>query len=177
MKKVRFKSHAKDRLCERVNCPISHKTIAKEIGLDKHFSVKKLTNSRTLCYVVIDGTPVKIVYSKSCKKVVTILPFKFDYQYDFDMEVNGNSFRITIFPDCFMETDNPYLLTRFYKLDNAGAWSKCKMSCDTPFQIIFQSAWEKYNLEKSQGNGDQGHENAIAKPTAQQATQISSISH
>jgi hypothetical protein len=137
--------HAKKRLKERVQYPIAIESITKAIKTKTLLPIKRESISRTIYYGMVENCPIKLVYSKTLKKIITILPLEYDYSFNFITQLNDYIYSITIFPDCYIETENPSMLTVFKKFDNLLCnWGLCKKSTKENFHDIFSLAWEGY---------------------------------
>jgi hypothetical protein len=144
-KKVRFIKHAKERLRERCTSIISHIRIAEAIRKGECHSVKKLTNTRSLYYLKIDNTPIKVIYQKKEAKIITLLPLNYEYETEFfEINENGNLYRIKLFPDCYIETHNPSMMTIFEKFTSeTNEWLIYNKRNET-FLNIFKNTWNEY---------------------------------
>lgn len=148
------KTHVLQRFKERVGCHIPAKLIEENLDHKQIIFAKKLTNSRSLCYMIIDDTPIKFVYSKECKKVITILPIHYDFQYPkndewFEYLADDNkAYRIKIYPDCYQETCNRRALTKFEVWNDRLMIWKPKKNDDALFHLIYDIAWKWYEETK-----------------------------
>jgi len=107
--------------------------------------VKKLTISRTLAYIIKNDEPIKLIVRKKNNSVVTFLPIHHAFIYGpKEIELYGNKFKITIYPDCYMETKNPRTMTEFYILNLNNEWRELK-KVKEPFESIFKQIWDEYN--------------------------------
>lgn len=140
----KFINHAVQRLYERVTAPEKTLNNILKIGIEDLNPVKKKTRTRTICYGKIEEIPIKLIYSKKTKKIITVLPFNYDYEFEFSIKFKNNVYRIIIYPDCYMETENPYLMTVLEKVDDTGNWKPIKKT--TLFKQLFNLAWEQYNI-------------------------------
>jgi hypothetical protein len=156
------KKHLIKRIKERVGTHICQSDLEDNLDHSKIMFAKKLTNSRSLAYIVINETPIKIIYSKECKKIITVLTInhtfefpKYDYYY---FTKNGNRYRMKIFPDAYMETENPKALTIFEIWDHTLDNWRTKKKSSKSFEEIFKLAWgfyeerEKARITTSQRN-------------------------
>ena len=153
-KKFDMKPHAIGRLYnrERVSIPTSVDTVLLALQNNKFVTVKKSTNTRNLLYGVVNGCPMKIIYSKRTKKIITFLPIQYPYCLKWkEYEFNNKKYRIKIYPDCYLETDDSRMLTKFEVFDPIeGVW-KPKKKSENVFGVIFLYAWNEY--QDSLGSG------------------------
>ena len=70
--------------------------------------------------------------------------YQFECEY-YEYQNAVNKYRIKIYPDCFMTTNNTKLLTKFEIWnEESQTWIKKKKTKD-PFDKIFQLAWDYFN--------------------------------
>lgn len=117
--------HVMKRMRERISSLISVKELEENLNHDNIMFAKKLTNSRSLCYIIINNIPIKFIYSKISKKAITVLEMHSDFEFPKEgyaefhsYEKNTDSYRIKIYPDAYSETENPLSLTKFEILEN-----------------------------------------------------------
>jgi hypothetical protein len=143
-----FTKHAKKALVERTDLQVTEKQICKALdSIDNITYVKKETGSRTLCYVKVGKTIVKLSYAKKNKKVVSIYPWYSLYKCTVNIMVDSNegsqNYEITLFPDCYMETKNNKVLTQVDRVHPDGAKEKIPFY-DPDFENLFKIAWEYF---------------------------------
>jgi len=140
--KAKLTNHSKQRIRERCD-NISHKRIQTIFKTSNIKPVKKITVTRSLYYTKTNNQGVKALINKD-GVIVTVLPLRLDY----DFHVKYENYSITIFPDCFMETNNPILLTEFKKLNPVTLdYEDIPKRKTNNFQEVFAYAWNLY-LEK-----------------------------
>lgn len=148
----RRKRHLMRRIKERVSSIVPIKEIEGNLDHSKIRFAKKLTNSRSLGYIVVNETPIKLIYSKTAKNIITVLDIHNDFEFPENDYIrhhemsSGNSYRIRLFPDAYLETENSKALTIFEILEN-NEWRE-KKKTGPIFDKIFQIAWELYNETK-----------------------------
>jgi hypothetical protein len=135
----------------------------KDLSLKKINFSRKSTNSRSIGYTVVNETPIKIVYSKSIKKIITILPMNYAFQhppmeenngwFEYLSDDNNNAYRIRIYPDCYIESEDSRCMTLFEIWnDKNGCW-ETKKKINKIFNEIFGMAWRYYeHCKKTQTN-------------------------
>lgn len=149
----RRKRHLIKRIKERVSSVIPIKELEGNLDHSKIMFAKKLTNTRSLGYMVVDDIPIKLIYSKISKNVITVLEIHNDFEFPKDdylrhyNESTGNLYRIRVFPDAYLETDDPKALTIFHIFENEIWREKKKMG--PIFDHIFNMAWKKYEETKT----------------------------
>lgn len=144
-KPKKLRPHANQRLHERCDFAAHNLTpteIAERINKNSITFVKKLTTSRSLGYVSINGCHFKIVYSKNTKDVVTFLPLIYDYEYIYEINLLEKGYRLIIYPDCYHEVNNPRVMTKFQRLEE-NQWSDLETKGE-PFELLFAIAWNEY---------------------------------
>lgn len=148
----RRKRHLIKRIKERISAVIPIKELEGNLNHDNIMFAKKLTNSRSLGYIVVNNIPIKLIYSKTVKTAITVLEIHNDFEYPENDYIryhemsSGNSYRIRIFPDAYLETENSKALTIFEILEN-NEWRE-KRKTGSIFDKVFQIAWELYNEAK-----------------------------
>jgi hypothetical protein len=149
----RRKIHVIKRLKERVGTHISPSLIEENLKHKDIIFIKRVSCSRSIGYLLINNTPIKLVYGKGCKKAITILPISYDFEFPKDgwfeiLYENNKTYRIKIFPDCYMETENKRVMTKFEVWnDNEMKWEE-KKRADNIFNYVFDIAWENYETHK-----------------------------
>lgn len=148
----RRKRHLVRRIKERVSSVIPIKEIEGNLDREKIMFAKKLTNSRSLGYIIVNDIPIKLIYSKVSKNVITVLEIHNDFEFPKNDYIfhhimgSGNAYRIRIYPDAYLETDNSKVLTIFEILDS-GIWRE-KKKIGPVFDEVFKIAWDYYNETK-----------------------------
>lgn len=106
-------------------------------------------------YGIVDNKPIKLIYSKKTKKIVTVLTMYWEYSIPGqEIELNENRYYIQLFPDCFLETNDPRKLTIFKKYENNNLIEYDKNNIE--FEEVFYIVWKKYweSLMKNQKGPD-----------------------
>jgi len=159
-KQNRRRKHAIRRIKERVSSIIPQKDLEDNLDHNKIMFTKKLTNSRSLCYIILRDIPIKFIYSKIKKKIITILPIYHDFIFPYDnnewfeyFSTNNEAYRIKIFPDAYLETEDNKSLTLIEKWnDRLNQWEKEKKNSEI-FDTVFSVAWRFYeHIKKTQVN-------------------------
>jgi len=150
-KQKKLKPHANQRLHERCNFAeynLTPSEIAEKINKNTITFIKKLTNSRSLGYVSINGCNFKVIYSKTTGNVVTFLPITHNYEFIYDMEFENKKYRLTIYPDCYHETKNSRVMTKFQicvvdLLLGKSEWIDLETK-GAAFEWLFDFVWTRY---------------------------------
>jgi len=147
--KVTALKHAKERLNERINSLLSIRSVIRAIKNKTIKRVANLPNSRILIYGKVDGCPVKVVFSTKNKKIITFLPFNYEYEFEFIAPDGNDVYRIIIYPDCYMVTGDKRRLTKFMAWDSlAEGWKMVALSDQFNFTTVFNAAWGHYNTQQ-----------------------------
>ena len=134
--------HARERLKERFGMEVLNSDL---VDVDMSV-VQMVSHTRSIGYMIVKEKPVKFVYSKSCKKIVTILPMEYDFEVDgwFEYQNCTCKYRVKLFPDCYITTEDPTVLTQFEVLKpQSKTWEACSKSIPM-FQTVFNEAWKEY---------------------------------
>lgn len=114
-------NHAIHRLMERTEQDVGRKEIVRAIENRSMVFAKKLTNSRSLVYVITPSGVVKVVLHKPTGKVITVLPWKGEYYRKIEFTSPYGIFQAEIFPDCYLETNCKTALTKIIRIHPDGA--------------------------------------------------------
>lgn len=145
----RRRAHVLKRIKERVGTHINPSKIEGNLKHEDIIFIKKVSCSRSIGYLIIDNTPIKIVYGKECKKVITVLPLNYDFEFPkgeewFKTEYNNKLYRMKIFPDCYIETENKRTMTKFEIQNRETMEWKEKKYVNDIFTHIFNAVWKQY---------------------------------
>jgi hypothetical protein len=149
------RNHLFRRIRERIGTQVCQTDIEKNLDHNKIKFAKKVSHSRSIGYIIINDIPIKIVYSKTCKKAITVLPIHYDFCYPKNEEwfeylhpENNNAYRIRIYPDAYLEADNPRSLTEFEIWNNTEMKWLPKKKIGGTFNFVFHLAWQYYEQTK-----------------------------
>ncbi|MDY0314742.1 MAG: hypothetical protein RBR32_06665 [Bacteroidales bacterium] len=158
-KKYKLIPHSKKRLRQpdRVQAPIAPKRITQAMLNNELTTVKRMTNTRSLLYGEIDEIPVKMIVSKTTKTIRTFLPLNYQYKYINIIAYQGNEYRITIYPDCYMECSDATKMTKI-EIRRKEGWDLCCVK-ESIFKYLFGEVWRKYQEEFLKRNTN--HETSI----------------
>ena len=143
---IKILDHAKKRINERVDSSISIQDIQsvltrRGITSGRVTFARKDTNSRTIIYGETEKGPFKAVYSRKHKLIITILPMKYIFKTDWIyINYNQKQYRMILYPDCYMETKNPKMMTKFEIFED-NYWLLCGRK-EPLFTEIFCQALE-----------------------------------
>lgn len=143
--------HAKARMDERLPPDLSKSELDSAVkDPSKVKYIRRLTQGRSLAYVFLSNGIVKVVLSKKLKKVVTVYPWKADYEVTVLIPINFDSFHVVrLYPDCWLETKTPRALTNIVKITKTGFEEIAYLHPD--FEILYNKAFEAY--DKFLGSG------------------------
>lgn len=114
-------NHAVHRLMERTEQDVGRKEIVRAIESRNVVFAKRLTNSRSLVYVITPNGVVKVVLHKPTGKVITVLPWKGEYQRVIEFTTPYGIFKAEVYPDCYLETNCKTALTKIVRIHPDGA--------------------------------------------------------
>lgn len=144
-------NHAIHRLMERTDQEVSRKEIIRGIENRSMIFAKKMTNSRSLVYVITPSGVVKVILHKPTGKVITVLPWKSKYYklVQFNSIKGTGWFQVDMYPDCFVETNCKTALTKIIRIHLDGA--KENIGFNHPlFEEIFTEAWKLFRKEENE---------------------------
>lgn len=144
--KFRRKQHTKIRYYDRTNMVHSIDQIKSEIQKkgDNIYFAKRLTQNKSLIYVDIDKIIYKLIWSRDKKIINTFLPMKYDFKYSDVIFIDNDAFSVTIFPDCYSETDRKEALTKIINVR-----TQTDIMYNHPlFDLIFNKTMDAFNLFK-----------------------------
>ena len=144
--------HANQRYFDRVDPEITKHEISEALkNKNNRQYFDKLTNSRSMLYLHIPNRNyiVKMVYSKTSKKIITILPWKDVYFKEIkfkhypkttESEIKEGQMDcvVYLYPDCFLETKTPQALTKIF-IDGKEIGRGHYL-----FEVLFNIAWNMY---------------------------------
>lgn len=147
------RAHVLKRIKERVGTHIPQSLIEGNLKHESITFIKRVSCSRSIGYLIIDNTPIKIVYGKTCKKAITVLSLNYDFEFPKDswfeiLHDNNNTYRIKIYPDCYMETENKRTMTKFQIWNDHEMKWKERKHADDIFNHVFDIAWKHYEEYK-----------------------------
>ena len=147
------KRHLIKRIKERISSVIPIKELEGNLNHSRIMFAKKLTKTRSLGYMVINNVPVKFIYSKISKKIITVFKIYHDFEFPVDgylefhsCEEDDKSYRLKLYPDAYIETGDPRALTIFETLEN-NEWTEQKKMGEIFFKL-FLVAWGHYEQTK-----------------------------
>lgn len=139
-------NHAIHRLMERTEQDVGRKEIVRAIENRNMVFAKKLTNSRSLVYVITPSGVVKVVLHKPTGKVITVLPWKGVYQRLIEFTSPTGVFRAEIYPDCYLETNCKTALTKITRIHPDGAREPIAFNHPL-FDSAFMAVWDAIKRE------------------------------
>jgi len=144
IKMKRKNKHLNTRLF-RIQAPISKHDIKRAIDRNDYKSIKKVSVARRLAYVTIDKYIIKIIMDRNTKDIITIIPMNYQYKKEYKILLNENLYKLTLFPDCYIETSDCRMLTSLHVFDNKLCeWELIKLKGKI-FQSLFNICWYCYN--------------------------------
>jgi hypothetical protein len=141
-------NHAVHRLMERTEQDVGRKEIVRAIESRNMVFAKKLTNSRSLVYVITPSGVVKVVLHKPTGKVITVLPWKGEYHRVIKFNSPYGIFQAEIYPDCYLETSCKTALTKIIRIHPDGVREPIAFNHPL-FDNAFTAAW---SAAKREGN-------------------------
>jgi hypothetical protein len=139
-----FINHALDRYYERTDLDITKGQILRAVENGNITYAKRISASKSLVYAMVNNNQVvKLVLSKTNKKILTVLPWRsiFKQMLRFQDDHFNGLFEVTLYPDCYLETNASHALTKIYKIhpDNARE----PIPFNHPFFAgLFKIAWD-----------------------------------
>lgn len=142
-RKRKMLDHAKRRLLERYSYPDAYK-VMKEVENKNIQYAKRLTTNRSLIYLKVPehNLPIKAVYQRKTKKIITILSMDLDYEIITQINYKENLYNLKFYPDCFYSTKNAVVLTEFTIFKN-NEYIECSKR-ENLFNEIYYLAWREY---------------------------------
>lgn len=147
MRRKRIKNkHLDSRMC-RTGSPLSKYEIQDEISKGNYQTAMRVSHTRRLIYTSINGYNIKAIIEKRNKSLITILPMRYCYSQQYDLNYGGHKYQVTIFPDCYMEcNDNKKMTT--VKVFKDNEWISI-IPQTTLHNILFRMSWYYYiNVHK-----------------------------
>jgi len=127
---------------------VSRKIIIRAIENKQMVFAERLTNSKSLVYVMLPNNEViKAIIHKPTSKVITILPWKDVFLYTMEINIKSiktpNKFKVVLYPDCYLETGCKTALTNInrFHVDGAREFISFKHYL---FDDVFNAAWEEW---------------------------------
>jgi hypothetical protein len=147
-----FTNHSTERFFERTALNVTKKQIAKAITNNQITYFKRINATRSLAYIHANKEVIKVVIHRKKDKIITILPWKSIYQYRIELKVvkyNNKIFRVNLFPDCYLETKKPNVLTKIFEKHNKDQYFNqegyTKIRFNHPlFDPVFKLAWDYF---------------------------------
>jgi hypothetical protein len=105
-----------------------------------------------MAYIHVNKEVIKTVMHRDKRKIITILPWKSIFHYIINLKVHkyNKTFRVKLFPDCFLETGKPNALTVIYeKVPTFNSLTDLELiRHDHPlFNEIFGLAWSYFQSD------------------------------
>jgi hypothetical protein len=109
--------HAEQRmqLPERISQDVTKEDIISTIKSGNFTFARRESNTRSLIYGETNNEePFKAIYSRKDDMVITFLPICHTFKTNwFYFLFRKNVYRLQLFPDCYLESDNPNIMTKF----------------------------------------------------------------
>lgn len=142
-------THGNIRYFDRSDQDVTRKAIINHIDNGGEITyAKRLSASKSLAYIPIKDEIFKVVINRKSKIIVSILPFREQYEYSINLlseTYNNKKYQVKLYPDCYCETKNSHALTKIYELTNE---EKIEINFNHPFfNGLFIKAWEIYKNE------------------------------
>jgi hypothetical protein len=149
-----FNNHSTERFFERTALNVTKKQIAKAITNNQIVYFKRVNATRSMAYIHVNSEVIKTVMHRKKDKIITILPWKSIYQAIVTTRMDtygGRTFKVKLFPDCFLETKKPNALTVIYekvKYTNGPTKGQELLNFDNSlFKDIFTTAWKCFESD------------------------------
>jgi len=150
-----FNDHAVERFFERTALNITKKDIVKAINNNQIIYFKRVNVTRSMAYIHVKKEVIKTVMHRKKNKIITILPWKSIFQYVIEIQVLRNEnkiYRVSLFPDCYLETKKPNALTKIWEKHDYFEGQKIgykKIPHDhLKFDEIFNIAWSFFEIDE-----------------------------
>ena len=167
-----FNNHSTERFFERTALNITKKDVAKAIMNNQLTPFKRINATRSMTYIHVRKEVIKTVMHRKKNKIITVLPWKSIFQFTMEFPIqkyDNKTFKISVFPDCYLETANRHSLTKIYEKVpySNGSMGYVQMKYNHPlFDGIFDIAWSNFiivddeytNIIKERKNGNETFE-------------------
>lgn len=143
--KQNITSHATERFFDRSDQNITRKELINHItNSGEILYAKKITATRSMAYIPIKNEKFKVIINRKTKKLITILPYQDIYKHSIIFHskfFNNKTYMVELYPDCYIETNSMYALTKIYELKDNDQSEQ--LLFNHPFYNgLFDSAWK-----------------------------------
>jgi hypothetical protein len=142
-----FSPHAITRFFERTDLEVTRNQIMRAIEGGNIAYAKRLSATRSLAYTLVGENVVKLIIGKGTKKVISIIPWKSIFKEVVNISSENKNYEVTIFPDCYMETNCKHALTKVFRIHGDGAREPIPYNHPN-FDHVFNVAWNQVSQDE-----------------------------